>query len=50
MATTDGAIVMKRVQIKGSPKIDAIDFAGQVGLKVGDRLGVGLAYVNGQGV
>ena len=39
VATTDGAIVMKRVQIKGSPKIDATEFAGQVNLKAGDRLG-----------
>jgi len=33
-----GAIFMKRVQIKGSPKIDATDFARQVSLKAGDRL------------
>jgi len=39
VAAQGGAIVMKRVQMEGSPKIGAIDFAGQVGLKVGDRLG-----------
>jgi methionyl-tRNA formyltransferase len=39
VAAQGGAIVMKRVQIKGSPKIDANEFAGQVGLKAGDRLG-----------
>jgi methionyl-tRNA formyltransferase len=39
VAAQGGAIVMKRVQIKGSPKIDATDFARQVGLKAGDRLG-----------
>jgi len=39
VAAQGGAIVMKRVQIKGSPKIDATEFARQVGLKAGDRLG-----------
>jgi len=39
VAAQGGAIVMKRVQIKGSPKIDANEFAGQMGLKAGDRLG-----------
>ena len=39
VAAQGEAIVMKRVQIKGSPKIDANEFAGQVGLKAGDRLG-----------
>ena len=39
VAATDGAIVIKRVQIAGSPKIAAAEFVEQVGLKVGDRLG-----------
>jgi len=39
VAAQGGAIVMKRVQIKGSPKIDVTEFARQVGLKAGDRLG-----------
>ena len=39
VAATDGAIVIKRVQVAGSPKIAAADFAAQVGLKAGDRLG-----------
>ena len=39
VAATDGAIFVKRVQVAGSPKITAADFAAQVGLKAGDRLG-----------
>ncbi|MFC1904118.1 methionyl-tRNA formyltransferase [Chloroflexota bacterium] len=39
VAATSGAIRIKRVQVKGSPKIDAADFAGQTGLKAGNRLG-----------
>lgn len=39
VATRDGAIVIKRVQLPDSPKIGAVDFAEQVGLKIGDRLG-----------
>ena len=34
-----GAIIVKRVQVKGSPKIAAAELAKQMGLKVGDRLG-----------
>ena len=39
VAAPGGVIIIKRVQVKGSPKIGAADFAGQIGLKVGDRLG-----------
>ena len=39
VAAAGGAIVVKRVQLPGAPKIGAADFAGQVGLKTGDRLG-----------
>jgi len=39
VTATDGAILIKRVQVEGSPKIAAADFAEQMGLKVGDRLG-----------
>ena len=39
VAAQGGAIIVKRVQIKGSPKIDATEFSGQAGLKAGDRLG-----------
>jgi methionyl-tRNA formyltransferase len=39
VTATDGAILIKRVQVAGSPKIVAADFAEQMGLKVGDRLG-----------
>lgn len=39
VAAVDGAILVKRVQVTGSPKIAAADFAAQVGLKAGDRLG-----------
>ncbi len=35
-----GAILVKRVQIEGSPKIRAAEFARQFSLKVGDRFGV----------
>ncbi len=34
-----GTLLIKRVQPKGSPKIDAFTFAGQVGMQVGDILG-----------
>ena len=39
VAAADGAILIKRVQVKGSPKIAAAEFAEQLGLKVGDKLG-----------
>jgi len=39
VAAINGAILIKRVQVKGSPKIGAPEFAEQVGLRVGDRLG-----------
>ena len=39
VAATDEAIVIKRVQVASSPKMGAIDFAGHMGLRVGDRLG-----------
>lgn len=35
----DGGVLIKEVQPAGSPKIGATEFAAQVGLKVGDRLG-----------
>jgi methionyl-tRNA formyltransferase len=38
VAAKGGAIVVKRVQIAGLPKVKAAEFAQQVGLKVGDRL------------
>jgi len=38
VATINGAILIKRVQIEGSPKLASAKFAQQVGLKVGDRL------------
>jgi methionyl-tRNA formyltransferase len=40
VAATDGAILVKQVQVEGTPKIRAADFAQQAGLKAGDRLGV----------
>ena len=39
VAAQDEAIFVKRVQVVGSPKIGAAEFAAQVGLKAGDRLG-----------
>ena len=39
VVATDGAILIKRVQLPGSPKIGAVEFASQIGLKVGDKLG-----------
>jgi len=39
MTATDGAILIKRVQVEGSPKIAAADFVEQMGLKIGNRLG-----------
>jgi len=39
VAAINGAILVKRVQVAGSPKIGGAEFAEQVGLKVGDRLG-----------
>jgi len=39
VAATDGAILVKRVQVEGFPKLGATDFAGQRHLKAGDRLG-----------
>ena len=38
VAATNGTILVKRVQIKGSPKVSAVEFAEQVSLKVGDNL------------
>jgi len=38
VAAVDGAILIKRVQMKGSPKIAAAEFAHQVQLRIGDRL------------
>ncbi len=35
----NGALLVRRVQVEGSPKIVAPEFAKQVRLKVGDRLG-----------
>jgi len=39
VAAINGAILIKRVQGKGSPKIGAPEFAEQVRLRIGDRLG-----------
>lgn len=39
VAAINGAILIKRVQVEGSPKIGAPEFAEQVRLRVGDRLG-----------
>jgi len=39
MAAMNGAIIIKRVQVEGSPKIAGAEFAEQVDLKAGDRLG-----------
>jgi methionyl-tRNA formyltransferase len=39
VALKDGTLLIKRVQPKGSPKIDVLTFAGQVGMQVGDILG-----------
>jgi len=39
VAAQDGAILVKRVQVPGAPKVSAAEFAEQVGLKAGDRLG-----------
>jgi methionyl-tRNA formyltransferase len=39
VAAQDGAILIKRVQPPGEPKMSAAEFAQQVGLKVGDKLG-----------
>jgi len=39
VAAPEGAILMKRVQIEGAPKIEAADFVKQAALKVEDRLG-----------
>ncbi len=38
-AAPDGAIIVKQVQVAGSPKIGAAEFAKKVSLKAGDRLG-----------
>ena len=35
----DGAILVKRVRVEGSPKIGAPEFVERVGLRVGDKLG-----------
>ncbi len=39
VAAINGAILIKRVQVEGSPKIGAPEFVEQVRLRVGDRLG-----------
>jgi len=39
VAAADGATLIKRVQLEGFPKMGAAEFADQVGLTVGDRLG-----------
>ncbi len=39
VAALDGAILVKRVRVEGSPKIGASEFVEQVGLRVGDKLG-----------
>jgi len=39
VAAMNGAILVKRVQVEGSPKIAGAEFAEQVDLKAGDRLG-----------
>ncbi|MFQ6121485.1 MAG: methionyl-tRNA formyltransferase [Dehalococcoidales bacterium] len=39
VAAPEGAILVKRVQLKGLPKIGAAEFAGQTSLKIGDKLG-----------
>ena len=39
VAAIKGAILIKRVQVAGSPKVGASEFTEQVGLRVGDRLG-----------
>jgi methionyl-tRNA formyltransferase len=39
VAVAGGAVMIKRVQVKGSPKVEAAEFAEQVGLKKGARLG-----------
>jgi len=38
VAAINGAILVTRVQVEGSPKIAAPEFAKQMGLKVGDKL------------
>ena len=39
VSAKDGAILIKRVQVKGSPKTAAAEFAAQINLQTGDRLG-----------
>lgn len=39
VASKNGAILVRKVQVQGSPKIGAAEFAKQVGLKQGDALG-----------
>ncbi len=39
VAAIDGAILIKRVRVAGSPKVGAPEFAEQVRLRVGNRLG-----------
>jgi len=39
VAAADGATLIRRVQLEGFPKMGAAEFAEQVGLTVGDRLG-----------
>ena len=38
VAALDGAILIKRVQVEGAPKIGAPEFVEKVGLRVGDKL------------
>jgi methionyl-tRNA formyltransferase len=40
VALKGGTLLIKRVQPKGSPKMDVLTFAGQVGMQVGDVLGI----------
>ena len=39
VAAEGGAVLLKKVQLERNPKIGAAEFARQVGLKMGDRLG-----------
>jgi methionyl-tRNA formyltransferase len=39
IATADGAVAVKRVRPQGGGKVTAAEWAGQAGIKVGDRLG-----------
>lgn len=39
VAATGGAILIKRLQAEGSPKVTGSEFAGQYHVRVGDKLG-----------